>query len=350
MPTAPAAPRRRTLLGSLLLAGAGLSGCGVRWVSGPEPTPTADPGPDDLARGAAVAGTRSLLDLLVPAASGPAPLRAAAEEGVRVCRAHLVALGADGTPAPSPTSPSAAPDAASDAAPDAQTVVDRLTAGATSALAAAAASPGAVSGGLARLLASIAASRAVLADAVATATGSAAGPVGLPPVAAAVASPTATGPADPAADEPADESTVGPLQAALAGEHAAVFAFGLVVARLAGPRRTEAAGDLAAHRVARDDLVDRITAAGATPVRSAPGYDVDAPTAEAALALAASVQERLTALYAAVAAGPTTERALGAAAVVTAARGARRWGSTVAAFPGLPGLTEDGSPAPTATP
>ncbi|WP_432545153.1 DUF4439 domain-containing protein [Kineococcus sp. SYSU DK002] len=181
----------------------------------------------------------------------------------------------------------------------------------------------------------------MLADAVATATGSAAGPVGLP-VAPATAPPPATG--------PADESATGALQAALAGEHAAVFGFGLVVGRLAEPRRGEAAADLAAHRVARDDLVDRITAAGATPVRSAPGYDVDAPTAEAALALAASVQERLTTLYAAVAAGPTADRALGAAAAVTAARAARRWGSTVAAFPGLPGLAEDGSPAPAPTP
>ncbi|NAZ84309.1 hypothetical protein GTR02_21125, partial [Kineococcus sp. R8] len=54
----PAATPRRAVL-TALLAG-GLTGCGVRWVPSPEPTPTAPRGPDDDARDAAVADARSL--------------------------------------------------------------------------------------------------------------------------------------------------------------------------------------------------------------------------------------------------------------------------------------------------
>ncbi len=157
-----------------------------------------------------------------------------------------------------------------------------------------------------------------------------------PTGAAATPSPTGT----------AASTRVRALQAALAGEHAAVYAYALVAGRLTAPRRDEALADLAAHRVARDDLVDELAAVGATPVEAAAGYDVAAPTAAAATALAAAVEERVTALRADVVATAGTGRADAAATVLTAARAARRWGSTVLAFPGLPWLGEDGRAVP----
>jgi hypothetical protein len=140
------------------------------------------------------------------------------------------------------------------------------------------------------------------------------------------------------------------LQAALAGEHAAVYAYGLVVARLTSPRREEALGDLAAHRVARDDLVDELTALRVTPVEALAGYDVAAPTAQAALALAAAVEDRTTTLRVDLVPTAGTDRAATARRAVTAARSAHRWGSTVVAFPGAPWLGEDGRPLATSSP
>ncbi|WP_432563563.1 DUF4439 domain-containing protein [Kineococcus sp. SYSU DK003] len=343
MPRSPHPSRRGllTLLAGAPLVAGGLSSCGVRWVSGTEPTPEPVRGPDDEAREAAVAEARALLHLLEPAAAGPAPLQAVAAQGVQVCRAHLTALGDEASGGTTATA----------AAPDAQAVVDRLTAAAGAAFTTAARSTAGegLSGGVARLLASIAASRAVLAQVVATATGAVAGPVaGEAPQATTTpsAAPTSSAGADPeAASRPATVA----LQAALGGEHAAVHGYALVVARLADPRRTEAAGDLAAHRVARDDLADLLTARGVPPEQAAPGYDVQAPTADAAIALAAAMEDRLAGLYADVVAASAADREPAARALLAAARGARRWGSVVLSFPGMAELSEDGSPAPTAS-
>ncbi|NAZ77613.1 DUF4439 domain-containing protein [Kineococcus sp. T13] len=139
------------------------------------------------------------------------------------------------------------------------------------------------------------------------------------------------------------------MQRALAGEHAAVHAFGLVAGRTAPERRAEAAADLDAHRVARDDLVDLLLARGAAPVEAAAGYDVEAPTPQAAAALAAAVEERLAGAHADVVAASAPDRAAAAAALLRAARAARRWGSPVSAFPGMAELGEDGTALPRAS-
>ncbi|WP_460624132.1 DUF4439 domain-containing protein [Kineococcus endophyticus] len=351
-------PSRRALLGTLALAAAApaLAGCGVRWVVGDEPTPTAERGPDDVAREAAVDDTLTLLTVLDTAAGGPAPLQAVAAQAAQVCRAHLTALGA---PALATSAGAATP---SGTTPDAQVVADRLTQASTAAVTELAPAQGRGPGpDTARLLVAVAASRAVLADAVAVVTGAVVRPAQDTTAAEDAAPGTAT--AEPTSAAPtgtaATPSPTGPsptgtaattrvraLQAALAGEHAAVYAYALVAGRLAAPRRDEALADLDAHRVARDDLVDELTAVGATPVEAAAGYDVAARTAAAATALAAAVEERVTALRADVVAGAGTGRAEAAATVLTAARAARRWGSTVLAFPGLPWLGEDGRAVP----
>ncbi|NIZ93400.1 DUF4439 domain-containing protein [Kineosporiaceae bacterium B12] len=158
----------------------------------------------------------------------------------------------------------------------------------------------------------------------------------------------------PAAATPAAASAPGAaqlavLQRALAGEHEAVYAYGLVAARAAVPRRAEALADLDAHRVARDDLDDALRALGAEPVAAAAGYEATAATPEAAAQLAAAVEDRLAAVHLDVVGADPARRGLAAAAVLRAARAAARWGSTVRGFPGLPALAEDGGPALAAT-
>ena len=140
-----------------------------------------------------MADTRDLLELLVPAAGGAAPLQAVAASAVRTCRAHLRALGERDAEVTTPgvdtgtaagvdtgTAAGTATGAASPApTPEAPAVLARLLTAAAAALTGATATP-APGGGMARLLVSIGASRALLADDVAAATGVPAGTV-LPP-------------------------------------------------------------------------------------------------------------------------------------------------------------------------
>ncbi|MFD0483285.1 ferritin-like domain-containing protein [Kineococcus sp. GCM10028916] len=331
--------RRTALRGAVSGLGAGLAvlglgGCDVRWVSGAETTPTAQRGPDDDARDAAVADTRDLLGLLLPTARAAEPLGSVATLAVQACEAHLRALGEEQFGVTS---------SGGTAAVDAAAVLDRLAVTTASALTAASRTDRAPSAGMARLLAAVGASRAVLLDDVSAATGVAAPAVALPAAAPAPATPT------PTPSEPEDRAGTAALQAALAGEHAAVFGFALVEGRLPDPRRAEAAADLAAHRVARDDLVDVLVSRGGDPAQAAVGYDAAVPTAEAATALAATMTERLTGAYADVVATSAPDRPLAVSALVRNARAARRWGSTVTSFPGMAELAEDGTSVPRAT-
>ncbi|NAZ83519.1 DUF4439 domain-containing protein [Kineococcus sp. R8] len=156
----------------------------------------------------------------------------------------------------------------------------------------------------------------------------------------------ATTPAAASTPAAAPGEDVGALQRALAGEHEAVYAYGLLAARAALPRRPEALGDLDAHRIARDRLEEVVRALGAEPVAAAAGYAATAPTPEAAALLAATVEDRLSAVYEDVVGAGPARRELGAAGVLRAARAAVRWGGPVRSFPGLPALADDGGPAP----
>jgi hypothetical protein len=332
----PAGPRttRRAVLALTLTTAltTGLSGCGVRWVTGTEPTPTPERDADDLAREATVEEALTLLTSLEAAATGADPLRAVASQAADTCRSHLAALG---SPAVATTPGVADPV-------DAQAVVDALVATATSAFVTATATQNAPGGPVARLVASVATSRALLADTVAVATGAVVGE--FPPPSPTGASPTTSDAPDP---ETATDPGIVALQAVLDGEHAAVHGFALVQARLAEPRRSEAAADLAGHRVARDDLTDLLEARGATPDEALPGYDVEAGTADSATALAATMDERLSTLWAAVVAASAPDRDLAARQLVEVARQARRWGSQLTAFPGMPEVGTDGLPTTT---
>ena len=91
----------------------------------------------------------------------------------------------------------------------------------------------------------------------------------------------------------------------LDGTEAAVYAYGLVAARLpVGAERSKALSAMAWHRAQRDLLRARITALGATPPAAAAAYTPPVPVADAASArtLAALVEDRLAGQWAGLAA------------------------------------------------
>jgi len=90
----------------------------------------------------------------------------------------------------------------------------------------------------------------------------------------------------------------------LAGTEAAVYAYGLVAARLAAAERSRALSAMSWHRARRDALRQRITALGATPPPAAAAYTPPLPVTDAASAraLAALVEDRLAGQWAALAA------------------------------------------------
>jgi Domain of unknown function (DUF4439) len=141
-------------------------------------------------------------------------------------------------------------------------------------------------------------------------------------------------------------STVDVLQRALAAEHAAVWAYGLIGGQLVNTARQQLATDcLGAHATRRDALIATLTARKATPVQAEPGYEVPQPVRDpaSAYALAVHVEEGVAAAWRAVLAG-TAERQVrqtGLAALTDASNRAVAWrnaaGKTPVTVP-LPGI------------
>ncbi|GHH78834.1 hypothetical protein GCM10018781_55390 [Kitasatospora indigofera] len=226
---------------------------------------------------------------------------------------------------------------------------------------------------LARLLASVSASDALHAVALgdttpvtaaapapaASASASPSGPTGT--AASTAASPTgstapatAPGTGTPAASAaPLPDGTATALQSALAAEHAAVYGYGVVGAKLPDDQqRTDARTAFATHEARRDTWRRLLAGSGATPGAAAAGYQLPFAVADAAGAarLAAHIEARLTDVYGElVAALPADRRVTAADALRGTALQARRWGSAVTAFPGLPEAAATDSPAPTPT-
>ena len=149
-----------------------------------------------------------------------------------------------------------------------------------------------------------------------------------------LATPSTTTPVSP----PLSPAARRALQTALAGEHAAVYAYGLLGARVADADARRARAFLEAHRAGRDLLISVLSAAGEQPAAAAAAYDLPFPVRSPADArrLAALVEERLAMAYAGVV-GPaegelrrSAARWLGACAVRAAG-----WTGRTSAFPGL---------------
>lgn len=107
---------------------------------------------------------------------------------------------------------------------------------------------------------------------------------------------------------------------ALAGEQAAVYAYGVVAAQLSGADEKKALAAMAAHRANRDLLLAQLADAGATPSPAAPAYTLPAPVVDAASAraLAWLVEDRLAGQWAALAAASDGDRRRSAALVAEA--------------------------------
>lgn len=124
------------------------------------------------------------------------------------------------------------------------------------------------------------------------------------------------------------------LLAAIEGEEAAAYAYGIAAPRLSGPQGDLARGGLAAHRLRVIDLRQRL--APADQPAAPGGFVVDVPVdAAGAAALLAGVESRLAAVYADLAARTTAVQRRDA---VLAARECSvrsvAWGAAPQAFPG----------------
>ena len=130
------------------------------------------------------------------------------------------------------------------------------------------------------------------------------------------------------------------LQGALAGEHAAIYAYTVIGGRLDDDSALVrlAIESHAAHRLVRDALNEALLARGDSPVPTEAGYELPTPVEGPASAreLATLVEDRCSALHAAVVATAVgAERGLGADALVDCAVRALLWGAPPTAFPGV---------------
>lgn len=139
---------------------------------------------------------------------------------------------------------------------------------------------------------------------------------------------------------------VSSLQDALAAEHAAVFGYGVVGARLADGDRDAAEGAEIAHRGRRDATAALLSGRGEDPVAAEPAYQLPFPVTDrnAAVKLALQLEDRVAAAWrAALPATKGDVRRTALAALTDCALRAVRWRRVAApkepatvAFPGKP--------------
>jgi hypothetical protein len=146
-----------------------------------------------------------------------------------------------------------------------------------------------------------------------------------------------------------------PLQQALAGEHAAIYGYGVIGARLAPQQRRIAVAARNAHRSARDQLARLITSAGGAPVAAQDDYVVDVATANQTRLRndLAGIEDRLCVLYAElVLSSQEDQRRLGIDQMQATAVRATGWRGSAQVFPGLadPTTTPGGTATPTVPP
>lgn len=127
------------------------------------------------------------------------------------------------------------------------------------------------------------------------------------------------------------------MQAALAGEHAAVWAAGLAAGKLTGAAKQQALQAMETHRSARDSLTDQLWAAGERPVPAAANYAEPFPVTgqKSSRRLLAHVSRALVPWYAQLAgATPANQRRWPVRRARECAVAAVMWGADPEAFPG----------------
>ncbi len=129
------------------------------------------------------------------------------------------------------------------------------------------------------------------------------------------------------------------LQAALAGEHAALYGVGVAGGKLSGARFRAATEAYNQHRANRDRLATVLDAAGETPIAAEPAYDLPLAVTNAATAAALIllIEKRIAAVYGDLveAAEQPAVRAIAINSLLAAASAQLTWGGAPVAFPGL---------------
>lgn len=159
--------------------------------------------------------------------------------------------------------------------------------------------------------------------------------------------------AAPSPTEAATPALVAAAQAALAAEHAAVYGYGVVGARIDSGRVALARTDYAAHLAARDAMRRMVKGLGAEPVAADAAYALPFPVTgtSAAARLAAALEDRVADAYAdLVRAGSGAPRGEAAASLTAAAVRAVRWRGACVAFPGMAERADAGQPAASGDP
>ena len=144
------------------------------------------------------------------------------------------------------------------------------------------------------------------------------------------------------------------LLALVAAEHAAVYGYGVLGARLDDTRRRAALLAYDSHRARRDQLVASLRSAGGTPPPPLAAYDVTVASAADALALAVRIEAGLALRWRDLV-GDTDDvalRQLGVAGLQECAVRATQWRQRAGITPAtvaLPG-TDPPSPSPSPSP
>jgi len=128
------------------------------------------------------------------------------------------------------------------------------------------------------------------------------------------------------------------LQQALAAEHAAVYGYQVVAARVDAALRRRCVRAVDAHRAARDALTATIAAEGTAPIAALRGYVVPDATSPAAVqSFGAAIERRVATVYAEVVASTDgLTRRVGLDGLRAAAVREATW---TGAAPTLPGLS-----------
>lgn len=128
------------------------------------------------------------------------------------------------------------------------------------------------------------------------------------------------------------------LQAALAGEHAALYGVGVAGGKLSGARFRDATDTFEIHRDNRDRLSALLVAAGETPVAAQPAYDLPQAVINTATAtaLVLLIERRIAAVYGDLveAAEQPAVRTFAIETLLGYATRQLSWGGAPAAFPG----------------
>ncbi|MGI8577327.1 MAG: ferritin-like domain-containing protein [Nocardioidaceae bacterium] len=138
-------------------------------------------------------------------------------------------------------------------------------------------------------------------------------------------------------------TTVAALQSCLAGEHAAIYGYGVVggalaVTAKASPDVALAQASYDVHRRRRDDLTQLVAALGAEPVAAEPGYAMPFEVVDhnGARRLAREIEHSTAATYSmAVASTTAAMRRFTAEALADCATREVTWGAIPEAFPGI---------------